>query len=575
MSQAGTDEPEILGFVDIGTNSVRLLVARVDPDHTWTTITLQKESVRLGEGEFGATSRLQPEAMSRAVFVCRTFVDLARAHGAHGMVAVATAATREAENRASFVRRLHAEADIDVHVISGQEEARLIFLGVLAKVKLRERRALVIDIGGGSTEVVLGGAEGAEFPDSLKIGAIRLTNQFLEGATGPVSAGVYEAMRRHVRLEAARTRQRLSGQRIDIAYGTSGTIRNLAAVAARLGNGANQSPDTLRRADLHKVAKLLRSVDLEARRSIPGLNPERADIIIAGAAILEALMEDLGLLEIHSLGECGLREGLVLDHLARTTTMELAHGPSVRERSVLRLARSTAFDESHARHVAGLAVELFDSARECGLHRYGQAERELLSYSALLHDIGTFLNYSEHHVHSHYLVRNADLLGFDQREVAMMAAITLFHRKSRPGPRHAAFVELDRGARSAVRLLSTFLRIAECLDRSHSSAIAHATFQMNGKSDLTLEVTPAKDWQLELWRLQDRRRAIEESLKRSLDIREARKDGVTERHGPIRGSKPEPSRQRPGHVAAAASAESLLSSLCSSPPRSPFAVTAI
>ena len=146
----------------------------------------------------------------------------------------------------------------------------------------------------------------------------------------------------------------------------------------------------------------------------------------------------------------------------------------------------------------------------------------MLSYSALLHDIGTFLNYSEHHLHSHYLVRNADLLGFDQREVAMMAAITLFHRKGRPGPRHAAFGGLDRRARSTVRFLSTLLRIAECLDRSHSNAVAHATFQTDGKGHLTLEVVPAKDWQLELWRLQDRRRAIEESLGRSLDIREAR-----------------------------------------------------
>ena len=531
MSAPVTDVAETLGFVDIGTNSVRLLVARVDRDHTWTTVTLQKESVRLGEGEFGATSQLRPEAMSRTIAVCRTFVDLARAHGARGMVAVATAATREAENRAAFVRRLHDEAGLDVHIVSGQEEARLIFLGVLAKVKLGERRALVIDIGGGSTEVALGGSDGAEYPDSLKIGAIRLTNQYLEGATGPIAAEVYEAMRRHVRLEAARTRQKLSGQRIDIAYGTSGTIRNLAAIAARLGSGAAQRPDTLRRADLRKVVKLLRSVDLEARRAIPGLNPERADIIIAGAAILDALMEDLGLLEIQTLAECGLREGLVLDHLARTTSPELAQGPSVRERSVLRLARSTAFDESHARHVAGLALELFDSARDCGLHRYGHAERELLSYSALLHDIGAFLDYSDHHLHSHYLVRNANLLGFDEREVAMMAAIALFHRKNRPGPRHAAFAELDRRTRSAVRRLSTLLRIAEYLDRSHSSAVAHASFQMAGKNDLTLVVAPTKDWQLELWRLQDRRPAIEESLGRSLDIREMREPhhGLTRR----------------------------------------------
>jgi exopolyphosphatase/guanosine-5'-triphosphate,3'-diphosphate pyrophosphatase len=513
--------PETLGFIDIGTNSVRLMVARVDPDRTWTTLTLQKEPVRLGEGEFGTTNELRPEAMARAILVCRTFVDLARAHGARDMVAVATAATREARNRSTFLRMLRDDAGLDVHIVSGKEEARLIFLGVLTKVNLEGRRALVIDIGGGSTEIAVGDAGGAQYMDSLRLGGIRLTAEFPETGTGPVSKDVFEAMRRRVQVAIARTRRKVTSSRFDVVYGTSGTIRNLAAMAARSGRNGAERPGLLHRSHLRQIAERLRSGDLAARRAMPGLNPERADIIVAGAAILDALMEELGLAEIQALPECGLREGLVLDHLARTTGTGLERRGTVRERSVLQLAHAAAFDEAHARHVARLAVELFDSGRTSGLHKHGAVERELLHYAALLHDIGTFLNYNDHHVHSHYFIRNADLAGFDQRELDLMAATALFHRKGRPSPRHAALSELDTPSRNMVRVLIGLLRLAEYLDRSHSRAVAHVAFRPNGKRGLTLEVTPAKDWHLELWRLQDRRQAIEEALGRTLRIREA------------------------------------------------------
>ena len=510
-----------LGFIDIGTNSVRLMVARVGPDQAWSTITLQKEQVRLGEGEFGPDNRLQRLAMERATFVCRSFVELARAHGSEAVIAVATAATREAVNQASFLRRLREEAGLDVHVVSGKEEARLIYLGVLAKVNLEERRALVIDIGGGSTEVAVGNAGGAEILDSLKVGAIRLTSEFPEAAAGPVSPSTWRGMRRRTQVASAHLRRQLASSRFDVAYGTSGTIRNLAAVAARMNGNGSAAQDVLRRADLRKVAKHLCAADLETRRALPGLSPERADIIVAGAAILDALMDDLGVAAITSLAECGLREGLVLDHLARRSRTNGVSGQSVRERSVLRLARSVAVDEAHARHVTHLAQELFDSAAQCGLHECGQPERELLSHAGLLHDAGTVLNYSDHQAHSYYLIRNADLLGFDQREVAMIAAVALFHRKSRPGPRHVAFKTLDRRARDVVRQLSAYLRIAEYLDRGHVRAVAHATLRRERRGVLTLEVTPRGDWHLERWRLLDRHAVLEDALGCTLMVVEA------------------------------------------------------
>lgn len=513
--------PHTTGFVDIGTNSVRLMVVRLEPDHSWSTITLQKEPVRLGEGEFGAESALQPAAMDRATLVCRSFAELARSHGAATVIAVATSATREAGNQAAFVRRLREEAGIDVHVVSGQEEARLIFLGVLSRVHLGERRALVIDIGGGSTEVALGDHAGAEYLDSLRLGAIRLTSEFPEAsADPPVSAKVYEAMRRRVQVEAARIRRQLAGERIDVVFGTSGTIRNLASVVVRaLRGGAPQRVDTLSRAEVRKVAKMLRSLSLEERRVVPGLNPLRADIVIAGAAILDALMEDLGLAEIQAVAECGLREGLVVDHLARGAHEASPNAPTVRERSILQLARACAFDETHARHVAGLALELFDSARAVGLHRYGDEERELFWYAALVHDVGTFLSYSDHHLHSYYLIRHADLLGFNENEIATMAATALFHRKAKPGTRHPAFAELDRPMRKEVRLLSALLRLAEYLDRGHSGAVAHASLRADGPGALVLEVRPAKDWHLEQWRLENRREAVEKGLGRTLTVK--------------------------------------------------------
>ena len=512
--------PQTIGFIDIGTNSVRLTVVRYESDHSWSTITQQKEPVRLGEGEFGTQNALQPAAMDRATLVCRSFAQLARAHGARTVVAVATSATREAGNKTAFVRRLHEEAGIDVHVVSGPEEARLIFLGVLSRVHLGEQRALVIDIGGGSTEVALGDRTGAEYLDSLRLGAIRLADEFPESsADAPVTAKAYEAMRRRVQVEAARIRRHIVGERIDVVFGTSGTIRNLASVVVRaLRDGTPQRVDTLTRAEVRKVAKMLRSLSLDERRAVPGLNPLRADIVIAGAAILDALMEDLDLAEIQAVAECGLREGMVVDHLARGAHETPPDAPTVRQRSVLQLARACAFDEAHARRVADLARDLFDSAGAAGLHHYGDGRRELFGYAALLHDIGTFLSYSDHHLHTYYLIRHADLLGFDEGEIAVMAATALFHRKSRPGARHPAFVELDRSTRKAVRLLSVLLRMAEYMDRGHAGAVSHAALRAHGTGALVLEVTPAKDWHLERWRLENRREAIEKELGRTLTV---------------------------------------------------------
>jgi exopolyphosphatase/guanosine-5'-triphosphate,3'-diphosphate pyrophosphatase len=513
------DGDHVVGFIDIGTNSVRLMLVEIRPNQSFSVISLQRESVRLGEREFGS-GRLVPEAIERAILVCRGFAELARSHGATELVTVATSATREAANRGELLERLEKEAGLDVHVISGREEARLIYLGLLGRADVGDRTALVVDIGGGSTELAVGDRRRHFYLESVRLGALRVTEEEVPGrGAEPVSGRQYQELQRHVRLASAHAVHELRRFRIDVAYGTSGTMRNLAAIAARLLHGETPGRDQpLTRGDLKKIAKTLRSMTADERRSVPGINPERADIIVAGAAILETLLAELDLPEIVALEDCGLREGMLMDYLRRGRHRGLVRGLNVRERSVVQLARRCKFDEPHARHVKELALALFDSGRETGLHDLGERERELLGYAALLHDIGTFLSYRDHHLHTAYLVRNADLLGFDEEDVGLVAAVTQFHRKALPGPRNHALSELSPEDRRSARLLSLLLRLAERLDRSHGGCVRSARFSQVDERRVVLALETEGDCHLELWGIQTRRESVEKMLGRTLEV---------------------------------------------------------
>jgi exopolyphosphatase/guanosine-5'-triphosphate,3'-diphosphate pyrophosphatase len=492
-------DKHVVAFLDIGTNSVRMLLARIDPNHSFSVISQQKEVVRLGEGEF-RDRQLQPAAIRRAVIVCSQFVQMAKAHGATEIIAVATSASREATNQAVFLRRLNREAQLDCRVISGKEEARLIYLGVVSGLNLGEKRALFIDIGGGSTEVIVGTQSQHDFLDSLKLGAIRLTSRFFQpGDVGEVSPKLYQQIKQYVRTTAVRTLQQLKQWRTDIAVGSSGSICNLAEITYRLIHKRPwKKDDSITLADLKQVATTLCECTLEERAKLPGINPERADIIVAGAAILETILEDLEVNELR-VSERGLREGLPIDYMSRMEHLPPLELRSFRERSVFQLGRSCNFDEAHAKNVVRLSHQLFDSAFQLGLHKLGEWERELLEYASLLHDIGSFLSYNNHREHSYYFIRNADLLGFDNTELAIVAATALFHGKALPQMKHPEFAELDKRSRKIVRILCVFLRMAEALDRSHVGAVLQARLHRSAIDTIALEVTSANECQLELW----------------------------------------------------------------------------
>jgi exopolyphosphatase/guanosine-5'-triphosphate,3'-diphosphate pyrophosphatase len=513
-------ETRTVAFIDIGTSSIRLLVARIEPNGSYTIRSRQKETVRLGDGEFDEAGSIQPEPMEKAIRVARRFRDMAAAFGATDFIAVATAATREAKNRARFLERLREEALLDVHPVSGREEARLIYLGVSQGINLDGKPGIFIDIGGGSTEIVIGDGGDPVFLDSLKLGGIRLMNMFMEGKReAPVGRKMYREMKAYAGNLMLRTVQSAKAHPAELAVGSSGTIENLGEMAVRnLSRDMPGRPGTLTLAQLRALIDLLSPLALDERMKVPGINPDRADIIIPGAIILESFMERLKLEEIR-ISPRGLQDGLFADYLSRLSHLKDLQKMGTRERSVLRLARSCGVDEAHVRAITALALQLFDESRKAGLHDLGDGERDLLEKSAVLHDIGKFISYANHHEHSYYLVRNADLLGFDDREIAIMAHVVRHHRKKVPGRQMNDCLDLDGRSWKVIRVLSLLLRLAEGLDRSHAGLVGGVRLTEDGDHAIILEFEAEAGCELELWALERHRKAFTSLFNRELVVR--------------------------------------------------------
>jgi exopolyphosphatase/guanosine-5'-triphosphate,3'-diphosphate pyrophosphatase len=469
-----------VGLIDLGSNSIRLLVFRINPNKSYTMLTRHKQMIRLGEGSF--SSRLLSEgAIKRATDAMLNMAEICRGYNVADIEAYATAAVRDAKNGLEFVERAAAETGIRLSVISGLEEARLIHLGVAAGLSYQYEKGLFIDIGGGSTELIVGGdRHECIYLDSLKLGSVRVSNTFEEHSGGPVSPAVYEKLKSHVRNSSHHSIFRIRELAPDIFVGSSGTIQNLAEIALRASKKISTrneegSPESMSLDALADVAKKLCSLSVAERKKIPGINPQRADIIVAGAAILQTLMEELGIAEM-KISARGLLDGMLQDYLERGKFGYLDGSMSTREQSVLQLARSCNFHEKHSMWVTRLALCLFDSAGEIGLHGYGEPERELLSYAALLHDIGLFLSFDEHHSHSRYIIKNSEPLGFNQREVNVMANAAYFHRKwsERKNRSDGDYNVLSRDDKKLADTLGVFLRMAEGLDRSRQQTVRYA-----------------------------------------------------------------------------------------------------
>lgn len=519
-----------IGIIDLGSNSVRLLIVRIHPDGSTTTLNQVKHMVRLGEGGF-LRNRLQEETMTRTIAVLRGLAEMCAVYNTSETIAIATAAVRDAANGQEFIHRVQEKTGLDFTVVSGREEARLIYLGVSSGLEPSDSLRLFIDIGGGSTELIVADSSGHKNLDSLKLGCVRLTNLFFEDDKGPVSAYSYAALQRYIRNEALHSFQRIAGFEIAEAVASSGTAQNLAEIAAalaqeeasRTGRPCTVSKQVLSYDGLRHAVKELCARDLEGRRNIPGINPNRADVIIAGAAILQTIMEEQGF-ESVTVSNRNLQNGILVDYLMRTYPQKASTVRPAREESVLQLARFCRFEEAHSRHVAGLALELYDSARAIGLHDAAPVSRELLYYAALLHDIGIFISFANHHAHTHYLIRNTELLGFTEREIELMAAVAFFHRK-RASKKIPLFLELDESIREEVRLLSLFLTLAERLDKSHRQIVKSARFQRTPDGDLELRLIGADAFPIELEEVRRSGKLIKKVFRAHLEFRPRLVDG--------------------------------------------------
>lgn len=417
--------------------------------------------------------------MQRTLAVLRSFAAMCATYGADEVLPIATAAVRDAENGREFIHRVREKTGLDFNIISGKEEARLVYLGVSSGLAFTPSLRMFIDIGGGSTELAVGNSTEHRNLDSLKLGCVRLTNGFLAGHNGLVSEERFEKIRQVVRREAAHALNRIRSFDITEVVGSSGTAQALHMVAFRLEYGADpeHEQDSIPLAALRRAASYIYSMTLEERRKIPGISMRRAEVLVAGAAILLTLLEELNVTSLR-VSTRNLQDGIWVDYLRRNG-FEPAHSShTVREHSVLQLATRCNFEERHARHIARLTLQLHDSAVDCGCISLDHQSRELLYYAALLHDIGIFIAYARHAAHGYYLIHNTELLGFHENEIAFMALLTLFH-STKPGKKHDAFTRCETTLQVRLRIFSLFLSLAENMDRLHCQHVHEAEFLRN------------------------------------------------------------------------------------------------
>jgi exopolyphosphatase / guanosine-5'-triphosphate,3'-diphosphate pyrophosphatase len=504
-----TSQDRILAAIDVGTNSIHMVVARILPLlPAFTVVAREKTTVRLGD-RCKQTGRLTPEAMSRATAALKRCQEIAKSLNAEQIIAVATSAVREAPNGREFLQQIEVDLGLLVNLISGAEEARRIYLGVLSGMQFDDQPRVIIDIGGGSTELILGDGHEPRTLSSTKVGAVRLTSEMI--TTDPIDLAEFQALQAYIRGMLERPIEELQSQlrpqeRLRM-IGTSGTIETLASLNAREKLGAVPTPLNgyqMTQKDLRDWVNRLRRMSYTDRLLIPGLSDKRAEIILAGAMIL---LEAMTLLNVESFEICerSLREGVVVDWMIAHGLIEdrLRYQGSVRQRSVLKNAQNYRVNLEHSQRVAKFALDLFDQTQGV-LHTLSTDARDLLWAAAILHNCGHHVSHSSHHKHSYYLIRHAELLGFTEIEIETIANLARYHRKTSPKKRHENYRNLtSKKHRRIVEQLNSLLRLAVALDRRQIGAIA--ALQCHYLPDqqemrLLLEATdPADDCALELW----------------------------------------------------------------------------
>ena len=521
VEQFASEPPQGKGLrrvaaIDVGTNSTHLLIALVDPQlRSFSVLLAEKSTTRLGERD-PETGELSVEAMERARLALRHCCDLARSHGVEEIVCVATSAMREAPNGMAFLAEVEQELGLSTEVISGAEEARLIYLGVLSGMDFGDQPHLILDIGGGSTELILADANDARALTSSRVGAVRLQRDFVRrDPLEPERATFLKAFIQGC-LEPAveKVKQRLKPGAQPIFVATSGTALAAASLLSESQTRSNRLHGlAFQRADLEALVQRILPLNCEQRRQLSGINDRRAEIIVPGLLVLQTAMELLQA-EQFVISERALREGLIIDWMLRHDLIvdRFSYQSEIRRRTVLHQARKFGVAIDRAERVAGYALSLFDQTRG-SFHQEQEWARQLLWAAAVLHSSGLHIATSGYHKHSWYLINHGELLGYNHDEQLVIASLARYHRRSLPKKRHDSWALLDRDQRRLVERLSLLLRLAVAIDRRPEGPVASLQAECSG-SKLSIKLQPsdaADDLSLELWSLQSCAPVIEQA----------------------------------------------------------------
>ena len=474
-----------LAAIDVGTNTIRLTVAEVQDDDTYRILDEEREMVRLGE-KLDRTGRLSDAAVERALAAIGKMKAIADGFKITGLRAIATSAVREAANGRSFIREVSRQHKVRIDVISGEEEAQLAFLTASRHFDFQGRSTAVVDIGGGSVEVILSAGTAIDHVYSLPLGAVRVTERLVR--SDPLKPKHWEQMKEEIDRDIGSV-IRQPAHRAEIMIGSGGTFTSLAHMSKwqREGRHGSVQGYVLTPSEIIHLLRHLRETPLEARRQIPGLSPDRADIIIGGAAVIARLVRGLDTQQI-MVNERGIRDGLLLRMISDLPGRSASQLPLSGNRLewARHLARKSHSNERHCDQVANLALQIFDGVRD----RFGLpvSSGDLLQAAAILHDIGYLISHSKHHKHAYHLIMHGELPGFSPHEVELIANVVRYHRRAFPKKRHENLAYLTGEDRKLIAKLSGILRIADGLDRTHSQSVTGVRVRaLRGRLRLSVE----------------------------------------------------------------------------------------
>ena len=474
--------------IDVGSNAMKFQVAVVDQPKRYRVVEQDRQAVRVGHNVF-QTGRLDPAIAEAALKVLTDFKLVADHYQVKAIQAVGTSALREACDGKSFLREAQ-QLGVPMQILSEEDEARLISLGIMSGLRFHLPLGLFLDIGGGSVEIAVANTTNVFCLFSLPLGAVRLTEELF--TSDPPRKREIRQLRQVVRQKLRSVGQRLGQEKYTMAFGSGGTMTALAETNIRVaGDGKNGSLSILRRTRLKALLELLTTIPAKERASLISGDPKRADIIVAGGLVLYEIMSEIGLDYIF-VSRRGLRDGLMIDLLQRHYQNSGVWDPDAeRADSLEQVCQKYLYDAPHAYHVSQLAMNLFYQLND--LHKLSDKYSSILQAAAMLHDIGLFIAEPKHHKHSYYLIKSSGINSFDKLDLDVLANIARYHRKAHPSQKHLGFSQLSPSNQDVIRKLSAILRIADAFDYRHDQKVTALTCAMKKSKAITVTASGTDD----------------------------------------------------------------------------------